>query len=51
MTSLDSILRLMRNGIEWIGVRWSLFDIQVLRRDPLHPHLPGLLVRERELRP
>lgn len=45
------LARLMRDGIEWLGVRWSLFDILIIRRDPLHAHLPGLVIRERELRP
>jgi hypothetical protein len=51
MNSLAPIGRLLRNGIEWIGVRWSLFDILVMRRDPMHADLPGLVIRERELRP
>jgi hypothetical protein len=51
MNGFDALLRLMRDTSEWIGVRWSLFDIQVIRRDPMHEDLPGLIVKERLLRP
>ncbi len=42
-------LRLMSNGIEWMYVAWAKRDLW--KKDPMHPDIPGLVIKERELRP
>lgn len=60
MNPLAPILRLMRNGLRWLGTRFQIADIysrprdgvgRVHRGDFMHPDLPSLVIAERELRP
>jgi hypothetical protein len=60
VNSIDSILRLLRNGVRWLDTRWRLADIYARRRagvgrehrgDFMHPDIPRLVIAERELRP
>ena len=46
---IEPTLRLMHNGVGWMLAAWAKRELW--RKDPMHPDLPGLVIRERELRP
>lgn len=46
---IEPTLRLMHNGLGWMFAAWAKRELW--EKDPMHPDLPGLVIRERELRP
>ncbi len=46
---IEPTLHLMHNGVGWMLAAWAKRELW--RKDPMHPDLPELVIRERELRP
>jgi hypothetical protein len=46
---IEPTLHLMHNGVGWMLAAWAKRELW--EKDPMHPDLPALVIKERELRP